>query len=739
MTIIKNTALAGEQLTTQYGVFTFNSEGIVDVPDELAQKLASIKGFVIIGKVEDNPGDDTPSGGDVTLEGGVVWHKIEGGYIVSNDAITFTLTGSGVDSDTIPPVNVTLQNGALAFSANTDVANLHVKGVVAGESIQIGDNTYTWENLDGNSDNGYELKIVEPTRPLPGGGTYYPIEIGYVVSDPEATFTLTGDSFDFDHISVQNGKLVLQEGIDITNLHVLGVERGTSIQIGGDTYRWVDVDSNPSNGFELEYVPEIHTLEGGGNYTTLPGGGYELFDDTSSYSFVGGDMDVNHISVQDGKLVLSEGIDTSSVHIIGVNAQDTLQIGEDTYRWVDVDDNPSNGLELEYIGKFVDLPEGGKYAIIDGKFVVTDGKETFTLILGTVDINDIGVKNGKLVILPGIDIDSIHAVGVTSGDTIQIGNDVYRWTDTDTNSEGYELVLVPKTNWEKNNGSVIYQNGETSYTLYGSAVEFDSIQNVPLNVSVVGGKLEFDPNISVGDIHVIGVEENSTIKIGENYYKWSNVDNDATNGLELTVLEEPEIFEYDFDGKKFTVEGGINSDVTVEQLNEGVDFDENGKLIIGKDIITSVDGFHIQGLKSGSVVDVNGEDYTLMDTDNNLDNGYELVGGTDDAFDWKWSNRNKPAEPQIWRHYTNNTPDIKVQGVSARPVYNLQTHTLTLLGDEINSITNSTNVELTLAGHALGKLSAGSMFSLKNGLVSDNANSYEAGNLISPYPTKNLP
>ena len=323
----------------------------------------------------------------------------------------------------------------------------------------------------GEPEKGLKLEYVPPIESLPGGGSYYAIEGGYLLfDDTGTTFTVFGDQLDTEHISVAEGRLVLQEGVDIDAIRVLGVSNESTIQIGTDTYRWINADDNPSSGYKLELVQEVYTLEGGGKYTALSNGGYKLFDDTASYSIVSGDFDIDHISVQNGQLVLNEGINVNNVHILGVKENDTIQIGDDTYKWVNADNDATNGLELS-------------------------------------------------------------------------------------------LVTIPEP--------------------------------------------EPEP-------------------------------------------EESEIFEYDFDGKTFTVEGGINSSLTVEQLNANVSLDKSGNLTIGKDIVSSINGVHIQGLESGAVVNVDGENYTLIDADNNLDNGYELVGGTDDMFDWKWSNRNKPINPQVY-------------------------------------------------------------------------------------------
>ena len=568
----------------------------------------------------------------------MVWTKIDGGYIVYNDVIAFTVTGSGVDSDVIPPTNIVFNNGTLSLDANIDTANLHVLGVTPEDTIKIGENTYKWSDVDGDTSNGYELEYVAPPEP----------------------------------------------------------------------------------------EPPVYTLDGGGNYVELPDGGYKLYDNTSSYSLVSGNFDVDRISIQDGQLVLSEGIDTANLHVLGVTPEDTIKIGENTYKWSDVDGDTSNGYELELVEKFSDLPNGGKYAIIQGKFVVTDGQETFTLIMGTLDIDTVGVKNGKLLIFPGVDINSIHVVGVAEGDTIQIGKDIYKWENTDLTTEGYELVLVPQSPWEKTESNIIYQGTSANYTIFGSAVVFDTVNNTPTNVSVIGGELKFDDAIDVNNLHVIGTEENSTIQIGNNWYKWVDLDNSPDNGLELQPLYEEDIdgFVYDFDGKQFTVEGGMSSSVTIDQLNEGVTFNADGKLTFSGDIVSSLDGIHIQGLESGSVVNVAGEDYTLLNADNDMANGYELVGGTNDAFNWKWSNRNRPANSQIWRHYINDTPDIKVQGVSARPNFDQQSSTLTLIGTEISSVANSTDTTIQLSGDIEGRLSAGALFTTKNGIVGGDATSY---------------
>lgn len=58
MVKIKNVALSNKQLVTRYGTYVFDSRGIAEVPEDVAQKLSSLSGFIIIERITISSEDD---------------------------------------------------------------------------------------------------------------------------------------------------------------------------------------------------------------------------------------------------------------------------------------------------------------------------------------------------------------------------------------------------------------------------------------------------------------------------------------------------------------------------------------------------------------------------------------------------------------------------------------------------------------------------------------------------------
>ena len=232
---VQNPSMRNSVISTNYGVYKFNSEGIATVPYELAKELSQLNGFSVI----DEDGNPTTLPSDDTLPAG--WATIDGGYVLSDDEAVYTLTGSAFvleDGDLVPS-NVSIQNGELVFSTGIDTGNVHVIGVNDGDTVKIGDTVYLWSDTDGNTTNGYELNVISnstdttitPTvspidtmpaeNTLSGGGRWDTVEGGYIVGDDNMLVTLTGNFFDSDSISVQNGKLVFSAGVDTGSIHVI--------------------------------------------------------------------------------------------------------------------------------------------------------------------------------------------------------------------------------------------------------------------------------------------------------------------------------------------------------------------------------------------------------------------------------------------------------------------------------------------------------------------------------------
>ena len=53
------------------------------------------------------------------------------------------------------------------------------------------------------------------------------------------------------------------------------------------------------------------------------------------------------------------------------------------------------------------------------------------------------------------------------------------------------------------------------------------------NISISDGVISLSPNIDVNNVHILGVDENSTISIGDKFYLFLDTDNDLSNGYEL--------------------------------------------------------------------------------------------------------------------------------------------------------------------------------------------------------------
>ena len=642
---IKKAELANATISTAYGRFKFDGNGIARVPIELARELVTPgSGFVVIdedGNVIDLPNEDeTIPGGDDTvqpeptvspepvtysLNGGGTYTTIEGGYVLNGDGSQYTLIGSSIDSD-----NIYIKNGNIGFEPEVDTSILHIMGVDADSTIKIGDTDYKWINADDNLDNGLELVSIssgedtvtpdptipggddtvqpDPTVPggdetiqpepvtLSGGGTYYNVDGGFVLNDGNSQYTLMGDTLDTEHIAVKDGNIVFSEGINPAAIHVMGVVENDTISIGKAVYKYENTDNISSNGLEL--------------------------------------------------VLVDSGEDT-------VQPEPTIPGGDET---IPGGDEPT--VQPEPV--FQDLVNGGKYATIEGGYLVAGETAQYTLMGDTLDTEHVSVKDDNLVFSEGINPAAVHVMGVEKDSTIEVGTKVYKYGNTDNmSSNGLELILVSDS---------------------------ATVQPEP---TIPGG----DETIPGGDETIPGGDDTVQPEPG-----------DSVNG-----------FQYDFDGKSFTVSGGLKDDLTENDLNENAVFDGES-LTLGGGTVSDVNDVHVQGLDENSTIDVEGEKFVLKDADNNPDNGLELVGPTSDVYGWKFANRSVANyESQIWKHTTDGVEDIVVVGCTARPSIN--NNTLTILGENIKVITNAARDPITIDSQSItGELAKGVTWDSETGI-----------------------
>ena len=681
------------------------------------------------------------------------WETIEGGVVYTAGENDVTITGITLSVDSPFPIEV--ENNTFIFSEGVDTGSIHAMGVNESTTLQVGTNAYQWSNTDNDLTNGLEIAEIPAPIVLPEGwGT---IDGGLTYNAADTNITITGATVSESGelpVVITGDTLVFGTGIDTADIHVIGVNENDTLQVGDQVYHWKDVDNNLENGYEIAAtvapVPP-------GSWSTVDGG-FSFHNGAVAYTLIGsafGNGSVpEHVDVVNNALVFDEGIDTSDIHVKGVTANTTIQIGSNSYTWTDLDGNTLNGLELELIPVVEPLPEG--WGTIDGGITYTSDTTAVTITgigLGTDNSLPITYENGGFIFSEGVDTDAVHAIGVNMSDTVQVESTVYMWTDRDNNPEnGLELTVIPSEStdttltptvepepvsaWSTIPGGYVYESGTTVYTLMGSAFN-KGIDDVIIE----DGNLSFTNNIDIDNVHVMGVSYKDTVKVGDVLYEWRDMDTNPTNGYELVIVEstdttltptvepEPTIppdtinpdepadnsFSYNFDGIDFTLSGGIGKGISLDDLNEKARIESDG-LEFDSGIISTIGSVHIQGLESGTNVKVNGENFTLMDADGNLENGYELVGGEADANDWVRTNRSAGIyEPQIWRHYTNNEVDLLVIGCTARPLF--ENNTLTLLGDDIKVITNNSASEITLVGNTYGKLASGVGFDDTIGIV----------------------
>lgn len=702
------------------------------------------------------------------------WGTIEGGLTYGTGDTGITIVGATVDENGELPV--VIDGETLIFSDGIDTDAIHAIGINSGDTVQVGDVVYKWEDTDNDPENGLELLLVggeSEVTILPTITPYNPwstIPGGYIYNDTvdAITYTVTGID-NLDHTSVINGDLTFSEGIDTGNIHVLGVESDATITIGEVMYKWVNADNDLSNGLELVVIvddtdttitPTVEP-EPTSPWSTIPGG-YVYESDTVKYTLTGAAFTNGHdvVTVTANGLVFNESVEAAQIHVIGVESDTTIQIGSNSYTWKDTDNDLTNGLELEIISANTDTtitptlePEPG--ATLPPGWGTVEGGLTYTSDATVVTLTGVGpdaeynipvaYQDGGFIFSDGVDTDGIHAIGVTESDTVQVASTVYIWTDRDNNPEnGLEITMITAPTvepeptvtsaWSTIEGGWVYESDTVKYTLTGSA-----FANGHENTMIDGGTLSFDTSIDTANVHVIGVESGTTIQIGTDTYTWTDLDNNMNNGLELKLVtsESSETtvtptlpggdtipgsdtvvgngFSYDFDGVAFTLSGGINENVSIDDLNEKAKIEKTG-LEFGDGIISTLGGVHIQGLQSGTTVKVSGENYTLMDADGDLSNGYELVGGEADAYDWVRTNRSSGIyEPQIWRHQSHGVVDILVIGCTARPLY--ENGTLTLLGKDIKVISNESAPAFKVAGDVVGKLTTGVGYDIAVGIV----------------------
>ena len=581
-------------------------------------------------------------------------------------------------------------------------------------------------------DYGNPIDLPSDTDPikytLSGGGEYYSIESGYVLLGENSQYTLVSSNIDANTIYVKDNKLGFTEDVDTSVIHVLGVEENSTVKIGDKEYKWINSDDNPYNGLELLEIestipsgddtvkpdptipsgddtvkPEPIPLTGGGEYYSIEGG-YVLNDGDYQVTLIGDTLDTDHIYIKDNKLGFTEGTNPNSIHVIGVNKDETVEIGNSIYKYDNTDNMNSNGMELVLVST---------NDTVEPEPTVPSGDDTVK--------PEPTVPSGDDTVKPEPTIPSGDDT-VKPEPTIPSGDDTVK---------PEPIPLTGGGEYYSIEGGYVLNDGDYQVTLIGNVLDTD-------HVYIKDNKLGFTEGIKPNTIHVIGVNKDDTVEIGNSVYKYDNTDNISSNGMELvlvstkdTVEPEPTIpsgddtldsFIYDFDGDSFTVKGGLNENVSVYDLNEKATYDKS-QLTIGEGIIKDLNDVHIQGLESNTKVNVDGADFVLQDMDNNLENGLELIGETSDIEGWKFVNRlGDKAEPQVWEHYTEGVNDIIVVGCIGRP--SLNENTLTLKGETFKSITNVSKDELIISSDIInGKLTKGiswkDTIGIKTGLGTD--------------------
>ena len=680
------------------------------------------------------------------------WATVEGGLVYDNRV---TIMGATVNEDGTVPI--TVEEGTFIFDDTVDISSIHAQGVLANDTLKVGDLVYRWADTDSNPDNGYE--IAETIAPAPSN--WSTIDGGFIYLDDYVSYTLMGSNLGTgatpDGVQVVNGYLELDTNVNINDLHVKGVQPNSTITIGTNAYIWKDLDGDLSNGYELELVEPAPILPDG--WATIDNG--LIYNNAITITGATLNEDGTLPVVIDGDtLVFNDSIAAEDIHVQGVNANDTLKVGDSIYRWADMDNNLENGYEIA-----ATITPGPWYPITNG-FTYHNGSSAYTLT-GSAFGNGstpqyADVVNNTLVLEDGIDVSNVHVVGVNENDTIQIGTNSYAWKNLDDNTRnGYELELIEPNmplpaGWGTIDGGLTYISDTTAVTISGITVENGSIP-----VAYKDGGFIFSEGIDTDAVHAIGVNASDTVQVESAVYIWTDRDNNPDNGLEITtipdttpsgddtippdtIVPDPTIpadtvngFSYDFDGVAFTVKGGIDNNISIDDLNENAKVEADG-LEFGAGIISTLGSVHITGLQSGTTVKVAGENYTLMDADGDLSNGYELVGGEADAYNWKRTNRSAGIyEPQIWRHYLNDTATILVIGCTARPLY--ENNVLTVLGNDIKVVSNEAAPDFTIAGDIYGKLTTGVGFDSNVGIINgDGTSSYVVQNHMLYLPGTTL-
>lgn len=142
-------------------------------------------------------------------------------------------------------------------------------------------------------------------------------------------------------------------------------------------------------------------------------------------------------------------------------------------------------------------------------------------------------------------------------------------------------------------------------------------------------------------------------------------------------------------------------------MNEHANISPSG-LSFDSDIISSATDVHIQGLTEGTKVTVNNKVYELHDTDNNLENGFELE---EPEFAWTRMNQWKPY---IWKCTKSGADYLLVIGSDDQPT--LEEDTVTITGESIKTINNMSEDTLVITGDISGILTGGVNWDVSEGI-----------------------
>ena len=470
--------------------------------------------------------------------------------------------------------NYYIQGIELAATTKTGASGIHIKGYNADTRITMNDTNYQLVDLDGSSDNGYELMKVDDNWTFKGGvwsydnddvaftfdknsglkATDFGQASGVSVNNSTIVFSLddeaqqkalnslTFTSFIYDEDGGEDNITGLTAGTK--GLHIKGLAEDTKISLRtvdytenekGDTvvseYQVAALDNDTTNGSEVMLVDDQ----------------WKFKDNAWTFS--------NASTTALSSLVFS----ISDKASIRPNADGTGKPGTITYS------EPAEGEENSaYTLNFSNASNFIATNLTISKLIRGTGNNGETLY----------GANGLHIVLPN----AHSAAGTLYSDTkLVVGNDTYQLVDLDEDDSDYELMKVD-SNWSLNGGSWTYYNSNAG--------------GVAVSISAANGAFKglngFDDGKPIG----------ATVTANSNGATLSLPNDEGENGIRFSNL----------------------NNVKIQQATYG----------------TSSNAFHVvgEGLTEGEELTIGTatQKYRLANLDNNGNNGYELMKKDD-----KWT------------------------------------------------------------------------------------------------------